>query len=118
MSRSDPLTPPPEFLAGLDRGPQFEGSPAIPKTTTRPPAPIATLPRTRQPGIAATPPGPPQPLMVLLGTPVVLHLRHGEMMRGTLVKLFTYELLVRTSDGKDAIVMKHGIDWIEPAGGE
>jgi hypothetical protein len=87
MSRSDPLAPPPEFLRELEGGPEFEGSPSTPKTTTRTPPPPATLSPKRRPGIAATPPGPPQPLMVLLGTPVVLHLRSGESMRGRRPKM-------------------------------
>jgi hypothetical protein len=86
-------------------------------TTTGPAVrdtPAASHPPQRRPGIAATLPGPPQPLMALLGTPVVLHLRYGELVRGTLVKLFNYELVVRIADGKDAVIMKHGVDWIEP----
>jgi hypothetical protein len=77
MSRTDPLIPPPEFLVGLDPGPdgarpRQEGQPATPKPQARAAAAAATLPPKRRPEIAATLPGPPQALVALLGTPVVL----------------------------------------------
>jgi sRNA-binding regulator protein Hfq len=83
--------------------------------TDLPTRPAATLPPQRRPGIAATPPGPPQPLIALIGAPVVLHLRYGELMRGTLIKMFTYEVIVRIRAGVECVVMKHAIDWVEPA---
>jgi sRNA-binding regulator protein Hfq len=86
-----------------------------PSPITAPPAPATTSPPPqRYPGISATPPGPVQPLIALLGTPVVLHLRYGELVRGVLVKLYNYELVVRMEPGREVVVMKHAIDWIEP----
>jgi hypothetical protein len=111
MSIRDSLRPPKEFLAAIDRGP----APGIAKLPVKIPVPASSLPPRKQPGIAATPPGPVQPLIALIGTLVVLHMRYGELVRGTLVRLYNYELVVRTSAGVDAIVMKRAIDWVEPA---
>jgi sRNA-binding regulator protein Hfq len=60
---------------------------------------------------------PPDPLGALVGAPVTLSLRGGNTLRGVLVTLYKYEMVVRLGDGKDAIVMKHAVDWIEPADG-
>jgi hypothetical protein len=76
--------------------------------------PAAAHPPRRRPGVAATPSGPPQPLMALVGMPVVLHMRYGELVCGVLIKLYNYEMVVRTDTGCEIVAMKHAVDWIEP----
>jgi hypothetical protein len=89
------------------------------QTTTAGPAvrdtPAAAHPPRRRPGIAATPPGPVQPLIGLIGAPIVCHLRYGELVRGVLSRLYHYEIILRTPSGKELVVMKHAIDFAEAA---
>jgi sRNA-binding regulator protein Hfq len=58
---------------------------------------------------------PPKSVQALLNTPVVLHLRGGTQLQGVLVSVLTYEFVVKTGDNTYLIVMKHGVDMLEPA---
>jgi sRNA-binding regulator protein Hfq len=88
-----------------------------PAPTPTPTPPASPPPFRHKPGIAGTAPGPVQHLVAFVNQPVVFHLRYGEALRGLLVRMYAYELVLKLADGREAVVMKHAVDWIEPGGG-
>lgn len=49
--------------------------------------------------------------------PVVIHLRGGQTLSGELAGLDTFDVVLEREDGKQALIPKHAIDWIEQASG-
>jgi sRNA-binding regulator protein Hfq len=114
MSINDPLVPPKEFLRELARDERSQD--ARRRDSHQAPVPPPRFPASSSGAPAHTATLPPKSVQALLNTPVVLHLRGGTQLQGVLVSVLTYEFVIKTGDNTYLIVMKHGVDMLEPAG--
>ncbi|WP_456471721.1 RNA chaperone Hfq [Methanocaldococcus sp.] len=56
---------------------------------------------------------PKEFLPAIRGLEVKIYLRNGEEIKGEILSISTYEIIVKTKEGKDLLIFKHAIDFID-----